>query len=142
MIFKETTNELVEKILLNLDTRAGSGISGLHSKVIKSTLPKKTEKDNKTYETLTIILTKLFYYCITSQRIPLEWKTAVATPIFKKGQYNDTNNNRSISVLIPIAKVLEKIHTSQITINLNINKILFNGQHGFKTGHSCETALH
>ena len=52
--FVETTNEIVEKLLLNLDT------SGLPTKVIKSTLHKKTEKDNKTYGTPTIILTKLF----------------------------------------------------------------------------------
>ena len=101
--FVETTNEIVEKLLLNLDTRAGSGISGLRTKVIKSILPKKTEKYNKTFDTLTIILTKLFNYCITSQRIPLESKTAVVTPIFKKRQYNDTNNYRSISILIHIA---------------------------------------
>ena len=31
---------------------------------------------------------------------------------------------------------------SQILIYLNINKILFNGQHGFRPGHSCESALH
>ena len=53
----ETTNEKVEKLLLNLDNRASSIISGLATKVVKSTLPKKTEKDNKTYDNLTIILT-------------------------------------------------------------------------------------
>jgi hypothetical protein len=30
----------------------------------------------------------------------------------------------------------------QITIYLNFNGILFSGQHGFRNGHSCETALH
>ena len=30
----------------------------------------------------------------------------------------------------------------QITIYLNLNNILFSGQHGFRNGHSCETALH
>ena len=31
---------------------------------------------------------------------------------------------------------------TQITIFLNVNKILFKGQHGFRSDHSCETALH
>ena len=30
----------------------------------------------------------------------------------------------------------------QITIYLNLNEVLFSGQHGFRNGHSCETALH
>ena len=30
----------------------------------------------------------------------------------------------------------------QIMIYLNLNGILFAGQHGFRNGHSCETALH
>jgi hypothetical protein len=30
----------------------------------------------------------------------------------------------------------------QISIYLNLNNILFSGQHGFRNGHSCETALH
>ena len=42
----------------------------------------------------------------------------------------------------PIAKLFEKILASQITIYLNLNNILFSGQHGFRNGHSCETALH
>ena len=42
----------------------------------------------------------------------------------------------------PVAKIFEKILATQIIIYLNINNILFNGQHGFRAGHSCETALH
>ena len=74
--------------------------------------------------------------------MPLEWKTAVVSPIFKKGETIDVNNYRGISVLPPVAKIFEKILATQIIIYLNINKILFNGQHGFRSGHSCETALH
>ena len=35
----------------------------------------------------------------------------------------------------------EKILAMQISIYLNLNNILYSGQHGF-LGHSCETALH
>ena len=55
---------------------------------------------------------------------------------------DDVNNYRGISVLPPVAKIFEKLLATQIIIFLNINKILFNGQHGFRSGHSCETALH
>jgi hypothetical protein len=45
-------------------------------------------------------------------------------------------------VLPPIAKFFEKLLAMQITTFLNLNNILFAGQHGFRNGHSCETALH
>ena len=64
------------------------------------------------------------------------------SPIFKKGERNETKNYRGISVLIPVAKIFENILASQITIYLNINNILYSGQRGFRTSHSCETALH
>ena len=39
-------------------------------------------------------------------------------------------------------KIFEKLLAAQITIYLKLNNILFTGQHGFRNGHSCETALH
>ena len=88
------------------------------------------------------MLTSMFNRCITDNVIPGEWKTAVVTPLFKKGDINDLNNYRGISVLPQVAKVFERILSAQITIFFNIHQLLFNGQHGFRTSHSCETALH
>ena len=36
-------------------------------------------------------------------------KTVVVTPLFKKGNLNDLNNYRGISVLPEVAKIFEKI---------------------------------
>ena len=55
---------------------------------------------------------------------------------------DDFYNYRGISDLPPIAKIIEKLLATQITIYLKLNNILFAGQHGFRNGHSCETALH
>ena len=67
----------------------------------------------------------------------------MVTPLYKgKGLESDLNSYRGISVLPPIAKIFEKILAKQISIYLNLNNILYNGQHGFRSGHSCETALH
>ena len=41
-----------------------------------------------------------------------------------------------------MAKLFEKILAMQIIDYLNKEKIIFNGQHGFRNNHSCETALH
>jgi hypothetical protein len=65
------------------------------------------------------------------------------TPLYKnKGAKDDLSNYRGISVLAPIAKLFEKILAKQITRYLVKNNILFDGQHGFQSGRSCETALH
>ncbi len=130
--FSQNTHIIVENLLNKLEPSSGAGISGIPSKVLKSS--------NKA---LAPLLTKIFNHCIQSNSIPIEWKTAVVTPIFKnKGDNDDVNNYRGISVLPPVAKIFEKLLATQIIIFLNINKILFNGQHGFRSGHSCETALH
>ena len=130
--FQPTTETIVKKLILNLDAASGAGISGISSKVLKGI--------NKT---LVSPLTKIINNCILTNKIPTEWKTAVVTPLYKrKGLMTDINNYRGISVLPPIAKIFEKILAAQITIYVNINELLFKGQHGFRSNHSCETALH
>ena len=127
-----TTEIIVEKVLLSKADSSSAGISGIPSKILK-----RSEK------CLIPIITNLFNKCIQTNKIPLEWKTAVVTPLFKnKGDKNDTNSYRGISVLPSIAKLFEKILAYQIIIFLNVNNLLFKGQHGFRSHHSCETALH
>jgi hypothetical protein len=38
-------------------------------------------------------------------------------------------------------KLFEKVIADQIRANLDANKLLIDGQNGFRLGHSCETAL-
>ena len=60
----------------------------------------------------------------------------------RKGDLNDLNDNRGISVLPTIAKIFEKKLAYQIQIFLNANRLLFSGQHGFRSGNLSETDLH
>jgi len=130
--FSHTNENIVEKLIQNLNPVSGAGLSEVPSKVIKHTC-----------SSLAPILTKIFNHCIDIGKFPIEWKSAIVTPLYKnKGDKADFNNYRGISVLPPIAKIFEKILAMQIMIYLNLNGILFEGQHGFRNGHSCETALH
>ena len=80
---------------------------------------------------------------INTNKVPVDWKKALVTPLFKgKGMLNDLNNYRGISVLSLINKLFEKICASQIRDYFVMGKLLYSGQHGLRAGHSCETALH
>ena len=121
----------VEKLITELDISNGAGISDIPTIVIKSCA------------CLIPALTNLFNKCIKTASIPNDWKTAIVTPLFKnKGDKTDPNNYRGISIISPLAKVFEKILASQIKVHLKLNNILFDGQHGFRENHSCESALH
>ena len=130
--FKEVSEEIVLNLIMNLSTSSGPGISGISSKILKAAS-----------NTLVPLITSLFNQCLAENTIPIEWKTAVVTPIYKnKGDIDDVNNYRGISVLPPLAKVFEKVLATQMIVYLNKENILFDGQHGFRSDHSCETALH
>ena len=89
------------------------------------------------------LFTKLFNNCLITKTIPDDWKSAVVSPIYKnKGEKSDPNSYRGISVLSPVAKLFEKVLAKQITEYLEKNYLFSENQHGFRKGHSCETALH
>jgi hypothetical protein len=92
-------------------------------------------------EVLAPFLTSIFNECITSGKIPKDLKCAIAFPLFKKGDSSLCDNYRGISVLSPFAKVLERLLSHQITIFFKSQKFFSPEQHGFRSNHSCETAL-
>ena len=54
----------------------------------------------------------------------------------------DVNNYRGISIIPILEKLFEKILSEQINHYFDSNKLFYAGQHGFRKGHSWETALH
>ena len=116
--FVPTTSSIVEKLISKLDNASSPGLSGIPTKILKAAS-----------STFAPILTNLFNNCIRNNIIPIEWKSAVVTPLYKQKSADKSNKNnyRGISVLSLIAKLFEKILATQITIYLNVNKIIFKG---------------
>ena len=130
--FQHTSVDKVEKLLSSIDSTSSAGLAGI---------PTKTLVSNAKF--LAPMFTKFFNNCIDSSILPDDFKAACVTPLFKnKGKIDDVNNYRGISVLIPVAKVFEKILGEQIMSYFSRNLLFFDGQHGFRADHSCETALH
>ena len=71
--------------------------------------------------------------------------TLLASPpcIYKgKGQGTDPNNHRPISVVSPIAKILEKSVKCQLVSYLQQHNILSSCQSAYLNNHSTQTSLH
>ena len=88
-------------------------------------------------------LTKLFNMSLTSGTVPVDWKKARVTPIFKgKGNRDDCTDYRPISIISHVAKLLEKMVKSQVVHYLDLNNIISPHQSAFLKNHSTRTALH
>ena len=72
---------------------------------------------------------------------PKELKTAKVSPIFKAGDALLVNNYRPISVLPVFSKLFERIMYNRLFEYLDVTKILYSHQYGFRKGFSTYMAL-
>jgi hypothetical protein len=87
-------------------------------------------------------LVKIFNSCILSTAIANDWKSAIISPLYKgKGNIDECDNYRGISILQPIIKVFERVLAAQVVSYFEKNGLFCSAQHGFRSNHSCETAL-
>lgn len=75
-------------------------------------------------DTIISPFTKIINACITQNSFPNKLKQAKVTPIFKKGDTNDLNNFRPISILPTFSKFFERVLYNQIMKHLTINNLL------------------
>ena len=86
-------------------------------------------------------LTILYNRSLTFGEVPVDWKLAHITPVFKKGKQTDPSNYRPISLTSIVCKILEKIIREKMFHHLVTNKLISDSQHGFIKGKSCLTNL-
>ncbi len=84
----------------------------------------------------------LYKQSLSEGKLPLEWKSAIITPIFKnKGSKHQATNYRPVSLTSVPCKILEKIIRKKIMEHMNNNGFFTSFQHGFLEGRSCVTNL-
>ena len=114
------------------ELKSGNGINpdGLEIKFIKLAS-----------HVLAFPLSDLFNLSLSTCVVPLMWKSARVTPIYKGGNALDPNNYRPISIISSVAKVFEKIIFKQLFNYVNDFAILSPNQSGFRPNFSTSTAL-
>ena len=120
----------VEKLLCNLNPNKACGPDGITPRILKECAHE-----------IAPALTFIFQMSLDTGILPLDWKQANVVPIFKKGDRSKASNYRPVSLTCVAFKLLEHIIHSYTMKYLDSHKILTTAQHGFRSGHSCETQL-
>jgi hypothetical protein len=126
----DITVEGVKNILKKLNPRKATGPDGISARVLRELA-----------EEVAPSLTLIYRSSISSGSVPSDWKSALVTPIFKKGEHYDPANYRPVSLTCIACKVMEHIVVSSTMGHLERNNILNPRQHGFRRQRSCETQL-
>ena len=79
--------------------------------------------------------------CIRNCDMPVKWKAATVTPLYKKGDRSDPSNYRPISIIPVVAKLCERVICTQLMAYLTSHCILCPQQYGFRPGLSTEAAM-
>nr|CAI5853961.1 unnamed protein product [Callosobruchus analis] len=123
-----THDELLD-IFRSLKNKTSAGFDGLTINMLEEVkeviIPLLVYLVNKSVETFTF---------------PAVLKLAIVIPVHKKGDPEDIDNYRQISLLSVISKILEKFLYRRISAFASMHSILTTAQHGFQPKKSVETA--
>ena len=86
-------------------------------------------------------LTYIFNLSFSTGVVPDSLILAKVIPIYKKGDRNDPGNYGLISLLTVVDKIMEKLMCKQLYNFLELHKILYEFQFGFRKCHSTILAL-
>ena len=111
----------------NSKNNKSPGIDGINNELLKNG-----------GDCLTNSLFKLFNKILETNVTPKEWNTGVIIPIHKKGDHNDLNNYRGITLTPCISKIFNRIIANEISEFLEKGNILTEVQGGFRKDHRCE----
>ena len=122
-------NEILNEIK-KLNQRKSCGPDGIGAKVIK--LCPMIVAEN---------LCLIYNKAIEIGKYPMALKVAKVIALFKKGDKNQPNNYRPISLLSCFNKIFEKLLCKRLVKFLEVNRILFEYQYGFRKLYSTTLAL-
>ena len=123
-------NNGVMKILKSLNPNKAAGPDKISPRLLKELA-----------DVLCNPLTEIFQATLDSGTVPTQWRNALVTPIYKKGDKHNAANYRPVSLTAVCCKICEHIIAKQILNHLDTQNQLSDRQHGFRRKRSCETQL-
>ena len=119
--FACVNSDIVGKTILELSSKNTSGADGLSTNLLK-----------RIFKSIAPPLYVIINQSLVTGFFPDRLKIAKVFPLFKKEDYHMFDNNRPISLLSSISKVVEKIVFIQVYDYFSKQKLLYDGQYGFQ----------
>ena len=117
-------------IVSHLKNKKSSGVDNINNFILKGIIPFIVDP-----------LVHIFNLSFLNGEVPNVMKIAKVIPLFKKGDKQDVNNYRPISLLSSLSKVLEKLIHKRTVAFLKVHNIFCDSQFGFREKHSTSHAL-
>ena len=129
---KEVGNGEIEKIIMAMDSSKACGIDNIKVKHLKEVIT-----------LVSPVISKIVNKSIRYNIFPSRYKESLVVPIIKdpKKSRLDPGNNRPVSLLPVIGKIIERVIQNQLVEYLKSNNLMSNEQHGFRKNHSTVTCL-
>jgi len=96
---------------------------------------------NKTASVLAKPISILFSRSFEKKKLSSDWKLAIISPIFRKGDKAKPENYKPVSLTSVLCKTMESIIWDKVVKYLQNKGLVFESQHGFMRGRSCLTNL-
>ncbi|KAK4827457.1 hypothetical protein QYF61_018178 [Mycteria americana] len=122
--------EMVSDLLHHLDTHESMQLDRIYPRVLRELA-----------EVLAKPLSIIYQQSWLTGEVPVDWRLANVTPIYKKGRKEDLGNYRPVSLTSVSGNVMEQIILSAIMWHVQHNQVIRPSQHGFMKGRSCLTNL-
>ena len=90
---------------------------------------------------MTPYLARLLDVTINNGTIPRDWKKAIVVPIHKGSDRSGVKNYRPVSLTSVVCKQMEHVIAGYIRQVWEDRDLLYEGQHGFRRGCSCESQI-
>ena len=113
--------EGVKKLLLNINTTKAIGPDQIQNQALKIAA-----------EELAPVLQFIFQQSLDSGDVPLDWRKANITPLFKKGSTTNPANYRLVSLTSTCCKLLENLIDSNLMRHVSKHNTLADNQHAFR----------
>ena len=128
-----TEQELRRAVFSQKDNKS-PGIDSISSEIIKTS-----------YDFISPFLIQLYNRMFNTGEYPRSWGEGIITPIFKKGDVNDSSSYRGITLINILAKIYSQLLLNRLTNWTETNEKLSKNQFGFQKGKSitdCIFILH